>query len=101
MPVKNESPLAVIWRRKLIILSTFLLVVGSTAVLSKTLEKVYATSSKLLVALQSDTQTFDTVQASQAIARSYAEVIDSPNIGQRVADRLGTTKRTIKGATSF
>ena len=103
MPVKNESPLAVIWRRKLIILSTFLLVVGSTAVLSKTLEKIYSTSSKLLVALQSDTQTFNTVQASQAIARSYAVVIDSPNIANLVAADLGggTRGKDVRGATSF
>ena len=35
-----------------------------------------------------DRASFDSVQASQAIARSYADIIDSPNIAQLVADRM-------------
>ena len=101
--MKNDSPLSVIARRKWTIAAIFLTVVIGTAIMSKTLEKQYSTSSTLLVALRSDTQSFDTVQASQAIARSYADIVDSPNIAQLVANRVGagTTKDDIKDATSF
>jgi polysaccharide biosynthesis transport protein len=97
----TESPLAVVLRRKWIVIATVALVVGAAAIFSVSLEKVYSTSSRLLVTLPSDTQSFDTVQASQAIARSYSEVIDSPNIGDRVAQRLGTAKQAVQGVTSF
>jgi capsular exopolysaccharide synthesis family protein len=99
--VRNESALPIILRRKWIIITTFVVVVASAAVVSVSLEKVYSTSSRLLVTLSQDTQSFDTVQASQAIARSYSEIIDSPNISQQVADRLGVPRSEIKSAMSF
>ena len=104
MPMMTrDTPLAVIWRRRTIVLVTLLAFVVTTAVVSKTLNKVYSTDSTLLIALPADAQTFDTVQASQAIARSYAEIINSPNLAARVARRLGgdTTKSEILDKTSF
>jgi capsular exopolysaccharide synthesis family protein len=86
--MKNDSPLAVIARRKWIIIGVFLAFVITTAVVSKTLEKIYVTHSTLLVALPADSPSFDSVQASQAIARSYADIIESPNIARLVADEL-------------
>jgi polysaccharide biosynthesis transport protein len=86
--MKNDSPLAVIARRKWIVIGVLLAFVVTTAVASKTLEKIYVTHSTLLVALPADTASFDSVQASQAIARSYADIIESPNVAQLVADRL-------------
>jgi polysaccharide biosynthesis transport protein len=99
----DDSPLAVIWRRKALVLLIFVVFVGATAVISKNLERVYSTHATLLVTLQSDKQTFDTVQASQALARSFADLIASPNIAARVAGRLGegTTTRELSDATSF
>lgn len=99
----GSGPLTVINRRKWLILATLLVAVAAAAVSSQLVGKVYATSSTLLVALRADSQSFDTVQASQAIARSYADIIDSPNIATSVAADLGggTTYREIKGATSF
>jgi capsular exopolysaccharide synthesis family protein len=89
--MKNDSPLAVIARRKWIVIGVFLAFVVTTAVVSKILEKVYVTESTLLVALPADTSSFDSVQASQAIARSYAGIIESPNVARLVADRLPDT----------
>jgi len=86
--MKNDSPLAVIARRKWIVIGVFLAFVVTTAVVSKALEKIYVTHSTLLVALPADTASFDSVQASQAIARSYADIIESPNVAQLVADEL-------------
>ena len=103
MSAAPPSPLTVLARRKWLILGTLAAVVISAAIVSKTLDKVYSTSSTLLIALQSDNQSFDTVQASQAIARSYADVISSPDIAGRAAARIGdgTTEDEVTEATSF
>ena len=103
--MRNDSPLAVLGRRKWIILVTLAVVTITTAVVSKTLDKVYSTSATLLVTQSSttDAPTFDTVQASQAIARSYADIIDSPNIALQVSRRMGgtVTRDEVRDATSF
>ena len=99
--MSNTSPLAVVWRRKSIVLAVFLAFTIGTAIVSKTLPKVYATHSTLFVSLSSDQQSFDSVQASQALARSYADIIDSPNIAQLVADRIGGTKGEIEDSSTF
>lgn len=101
--MRNQTPLSVMWRRKGVIAATFLTFVIVTAVVSKTLDKVYSTHATLLIALPADQQTFDSVQASQALARSYADIIDSPNIAQLVANRMGggMTKKKVEDASTF
>ena len=101
--VRDDSPLAIIWRRKFLIGATFLVFVVTAAVVSKSLEKVYSTHSTLLVGLEADEQTFDSVQASQAFARSFADIIDSPNIAGEVAGALGdgASARELGDATTF
>jgi len=101
--MKSDTPLAVIWRRKWIIIVTFLIFVVTTAILSKTLQPIYSTHNTLLVSVDADTQTFDSVQAGQAVARSYTEVIDSPNFAALVADQLadGTSTDELLDAISF
>ena len=101
--MKSDSPLMIMWRRKGVIIAVFLAFVVTTAVVSKTLTKVYSTHSTLLISLPADQQTFDSVQASQALARSYADIIDSPNVAQLVANRIGSgvTKRQVLKASSF
>ena len=99
--MRNDSPLSVIWRRKSIIIAVFLAFAVTTAIVSKTLDKVYETHATLFITLPSDTQSFDTVQASQALARSYADIIDSPNIAERVAKRIGGDNEEILSATKF
>jgi polysaccharide biosynthesis transport protein len=101
--VKDDSPLAVIWRRKVIIIVTFLAFVVTAAVVSKNLDEVYSTHATLLVALEADEQTFDSVQASQAFARSFAEIIGSPNIAARVDQELDGERgrNELLDATSF
>jgi tyrosine-protein kinase len=99
----DDSPLAVIWRRKFLIAGVFLLFVVTTAVISKSLEKVYSTQATLFVALKADEPTFDSVQASQSLARSFAEIINSPNMARQVAARLGdgTDPGSLGDVTSF
>ncbi len=101
--MRNQTPLSVLWRRKGVIAATFLTFVIVTAIVSKTLDKVYSTHATLFIAVPADQQTFDSVQASQALARSYADIIDSPNIAQLVANRMGdgTTRKEVLDASSF
>lgn len=99
--MRNDSPLAVIWRRKGIIIAVFLAFTVTTAVVSKTLDKVYEAQATLFITLPSDTQSFDTVQASQAFARSFATVLDSPNIAERVTDQIGGNSGDVLNATKF
>src|SRR4051812_8421676 len=100
--MKSEAPMLVLWRRKWIVVGVFLAFAVSAAIVSKALEKVYETKSTLIVAANSKGQTFDQVQASQALARSYEQIIGSPNIARLVADRLadGTTKDYVLDHTS-
>src|SRR5256714_15666485 len=86
--MKADAPMLVLWRRKWIVLGVFLAFAVSAAVVSKILDKVYSTDSTLIVSANSRGQTFDQVQASQALARSFEQIIGSPNIAQLVADRL-------------
>jgi capsular exopolysaccharide synthesis family protein len=99
----TNSSLAVIAKRKWIIVTTVVVAALAAAIVSQLVDDVYSTESTLLVALRSDTQSFDTVQASQAFARSYADIIESPNIARRVAGELadGTTAGEIEDVTSF
>src|SRR2546423_14383164 len=91
--VKADAPMLVLWRRRWIVIGVFLAFAVSAAVVSKLLDKVYSTDSTLIVSASSTSQTFDQVQASQALARSYTSIIGSPNIARLVADRpaAGTT----------
>ncbi|MEA2404149.1 MAG: tyrosine-protein kinase [Thermoleophilaceae bacterium] len=99
--VRHDTPLTIMWRRKSVIIATFLAFTVTTAIVSKTLPKVYSTHSTLLISLPADRGTFDSVQASQALARSYADIIASPNIAQLVANRIGGDNDKIGKAATF
>ena len=100
--MKADAPMLVLWRRKWIVIGVFLAFAVSAAVVSKMLDKVYSTDSTLIVSSSSKGATFDQVQASQALARSFEQIIGSPNIAQLVANRLadGTTKKYVLDHTS-
>ena len=99
----DHDLVAVVWRRRWIIIAVFVVVVAGTAAVSQVLPKVYSTTSTLLISLDEDRQTFDTVQAGQALARSYADIIDSPVMAERVADYLARPQdaKEIDDAMSF
>ena len=99
----DQTYLQVIWRRKLIVIGTVLAFAALAGLFSKTLQKVYATSNTLLVVQPTTAQTFDAVQAAQVIARTYGDLLKSPNLAQRVARRVGgsATKGKIQRAVSI
>ena len=97
----SDGPLAVFSRRKWSILAIALVFAVVAGGVSKTLTKVYATDSTLFVTLSENQTTFDTVQASQAIARSYADIIRNPNIAQQVANKLKMKRSKVLDETTF
>lgn len=99
----DDSPLRTLWRRRWIIVATVVLVTGTAAAVSKSLPPVYEASARLLVVQAAESQSFDAVQAAQVTARTYAEILGSPNLAAQVADRLGggVTRDDIESATSF
>jgi tyrosine-protein kinase len=99
--VRDQSPLRVVWRRKWLILATVVTFAVVTGFISKTLEKVYETSSTLLVVQPARAQTFDAVQAAQVVARTYSDLLESPNLARRVARRVGSSKGRVQGAVSI
>jgi capsular exopolysaccharide synthesis family protein len=86
--VRETSALEVIQRHRWLILAVFGTFVAVTALFSKSLTKIYQTEAALLVAVPAEAQSFDTVQASQSLARSYAEIARSRNMADRVAEEL-------------
>jgi capsular exopolysaccharide synthesis family protein len=87
--MSEDTPFVVLWRQRWVIVAVVLVFAVSAAIISTSLDKVYAATSTALVTVTAETQTFDSVQASQAFARSYADIAGSPNIAELVARRLG------------
>lgn len=101
--MSNERPLNLIWRRKWIVILTFVVFTGAVAVISKSLPRVYSTESTLLIAQPDRPNTFDSVQAAESVARSYADIISSSNFAERVAGQLGggITRDELSAKVSF
>lgn len=101
---EQQTWLRVIWRRKWIVLATVVVFGVATALVSKSLQKVYATSSTLLVVQAKTQQSFDSVQAAQVVARTYGDILGSDTVAARVSERLDGTrakKDAIRGAVSI
>lgn len=100
--MNDETPLAVVLRRKATIATTFVAFMTGVVIFTATLERVYSATSSLLVVLDERGQTFDAVQASQSVSRSYAEIMGNRNIAALVSAEIpGTTVDDIEDATEF
>jgi capsular exopolysaccharide synthesis family protein len=81
----RERFAVVLWRRKWILILTALLVTGVTAAVSKSLPEEYDAKATLWITEETGTAAFDAVQAGEVLARTYAQVADSPILADRVA----------------
>jgi capsular exopolysaccharide synthesis family protein len=99
----DDSPLAVLWRQRWLIVAVVAVFTVVAGAVSLSMQKVYSATSTLLVSVAAENQSFDSVQAGQAFARSYVDIIASPNTAERVARRLGggTSKDELLDAVSF
>ena len=81
--------LSVLWKRKAIVIVTVLVFVVVTELVTTTLTRIYSTSATLLVAQPGRINSFDTTQADEEAARSYADVLSSPTFANEVAAVFG------------
>lgn len=99
-----DQLLLTLWRRKWIVLLTVVVATAATYVVSRGLPKVYAAESTLFVGNRSDAASdFEAIQSAQVLARTYAELIQSSNVADRVAEELpgDQTADEILARTSF
>ncbi|HEU4449421.1 MAG TPA: polysaccharide biosynthesis tyrosine autokinase [Gaiellaceae bacterium] len=99
-----DQLLITLWRRKWIVLLTVLVATAATYVVSRGLPKVYEAEATLFVGNRSDAASdFEAIQSAQVLARTYAELIQSRNVADQVADELGgeESAEDILDRTSF
>lgn len=87
----TEQVLRTIWRRRLYVILTVLVATGGTYFVGRSLPDVYSASATLFVGDrdgEDESTTFDDLQSQQALARTYAELIQSRNVAERVAGEL-------------
>lgn len=84
---RRERLLFTLWRRKSILIATFLAVTALTALISKSLPPAYQATSTLWISERSNTA-FDAVQAGEVLARTYADVANTPIVAREVAAAL-------------
>jgi tyrosine-protein kinase len=87
--VSADQLLITLWRRKWIVILTVLVATVATYVVSRQLPKVYEAEATLFVGNRSDSANdFEAIQSAQVLARTYAELIQSQNVADQVADAL-------------
>ncbi|HSK15637.1 MAG TPA: polysaccharide biosynthesis tyrosine autokinase [Gaiellaceae bacterium] len=99
-----DQLLVTLWRRKWIVLLTVLVATVATYAVSLQLPKVYSAEATLFVGNRSEAGSdFEAIQSSQVLARTYAELIQSPNVAARVAEELpgGESPSEVLERTSF
>jgi capsular exopolysaccharide synthesis family protein len=95
---------SILWRRKLIVLATVVIATATTYLISQSLQPVYSASSTLFVGDRNQAgNDFEAIQSGQVIARTYAELIQSRTVAERVADALpgAADADQILGRTEF
>lgn len=95
--------LAVLWKRKATVIVTVLVFVVVTELVTATLTRVYSASATLIVAQPGRISSFDTTQADEEAARSYADVLSSPSFADQVAAVIdhGATGKSIQSDVSI
>lgn len=98
----DPTLLGTIWRRRWLVAATVLAAAVVAGLVSLALPKVYETSSKLLITQGSQSTPFDSIQAAQVTARTYSDVLSSPNVAELVAQKLrnGVTRAQVEADVS-
>lgn len=94
---------AILWRRKWIVIATLIVFVAVTEAVTATMQRIYSTSATMVVAQPGRLESFDTTQTDEEAARSYSDVLASPNFAARVASLVGggATGASIASAVSI
>jgi succinoglycan biosynthesis transport protein ExoP len=96
--------LRTLWRRKLTLVMTVLIATATTYVLARSAPKVYAATATLFVGdRKSALDDYQALQSAQSLTKTYAELIQSRNVADRVAAQLhdGTTGSDLLDKVTF
>jgi receptor protein-tyrosine kinase len=96
--------LRTLWRRKLTLVMTVLIATATTYVLARSAPKVYEATATLFVGdRKAAADDFQALQSAQSLTKTYAELIQSRNVADRVAAQLrdGTTGTELLGKVTF
>lgn len=89
LDVNGEQLLGVLWKRRLTLALTFLATLGAAAAVTFTLPKAYTTVAYVWVsATETPDSDFEATQLTQVLTRTYAELLDTRNMAEEVAERL-------------
>lgn len=84
-----DQILPVLWKRRLTFLLTFALILGGVAAATFTLPKVYSTTAYLIVnPAKTSGSAYENTQITQQLTKTFAELLQTPNVANRVAQRL-------------
>jgi capsular exopolysaccharide synthesis family protein len=102
-PTTHRRIGAVLWRRRWIVVGTFVVLTVLVALVANSLPKEYETTATLWVTEGSGVTTFDSVQAGQVLAGTYGKVADNEVIADKVAGELPFEKtgEEVLSSTSF
>ena len=87
-PPAHRRLIDVFWRRKWIIVATFVVLTVLTGVIAKSLPKEYEATATLWVTEGTEVSTFESVQAGQALASTYGKIAKNQLLAERVAKDL-------------
>src|SRR5262245_49571935 len=94
-----DQVLRILWRRKWLVLATFLLVLAAVAAITAALPKVYSTEAFVLVdANRPGASDFEATQTNTVLTKTYAELLQTRNVADEVATQLpfSTTGRALQ-----
>jgi polysaccharide biosynthesis transport protein len=85
----TDQLLVAIWRRRLLFVTTFIVVMAAVAAITYSLPKVYTTSSYLLVStLKPTSGAFEAQQVSQVDTQTVSELLQTRNAANTVAQSM-------------
>lgn len=88
-PRGGLSPLRIVWRRRWIALAAFTAVVVGVGLVTATMTKVYASTALLLVnPARPEASAFEQTQVSQALLATYAQLLETRSLADRVDGAL-------------
>jgi capsular exopolysaccharide synthesis family protein len=86
--LNSEQILAVLWKRRLTVLITFLVTMAAIAAVTLSLPKVYSTTSYILVNTKATGSAFEATQVNQNALKTYSELLQTRNVANLVAHDL-------------
>ena len=84
-----DQILSILWRRRAVFVATFILVLGTIALVTFSLPKVYSTTAYLIVEQRGEAgNAFEAVQVNEVLTRTYAELLQTRNVAADVAEEV-------------